>query len=393
MLEGQACHIAFLWQAPKHMNIMLQSVLRPGSIVRKIGVISHSPGNLYPCVGGKCQTPTTSLGQSLDLHEKASYYEQTGFGAAQLVFALTKPDGAVGQRNRKLGMLKGLCVVLAILAMTSNASATIVRFNTVLGSYNIRMYDALMPVTVTNFLNYTNTDRYNGTFVHRSVPGFVVQGGGFTFNSSNNTAPQISLSPPINDEPGGGIAGPSNIRGTIAMAKSGPNTVTSQWFVNLGNNSSLDNPARPDGGFSAFGRVLGNGMTVVDAIAALPIFDLDPFPQQTFDTVPLRNSPGGLADRLVFANDVSVLALPAGDYNFDGTVNNQDLAIWQADFGSTTKAEADGNGNGIVDGADFLVWQRSFGQTSLVSTVSAIPEPTSLALAALGILFLASRRR
>ncbi|WP_197530772.1 peptidylprolyl isomerase [Bythopirellula polymerisocia] len=291
-------------------------------------------------------------------------------------------------------MFKRLFVVLVILAITRSASATVVRFDTVLGSYNIRMFDSLMPETVANFLNYTNTNRYNGTFVHRSVSGFVIQGGGFTYNSSNNTAPGITLSPPINDEPGGGVAGPSNIRGTIAMAKSGPNTVTSQWFVNLGNNSSLDNPARPDGGFSAFGRVLGNGMTVVDAIAALPIFDLDPFPQQTFDTVPLRNVAGGLADRLVFSNDVSVLNIPAGDYNFDGTVNSQDLNIWKADFGSMTKAEADGNGNGIVDGADFLIWQRTFGQTTVpISAFAVVPEPTSVALAALGCLFLVSRRR
>ena len=275
--------------------------------------------------------------------------------------------------------------------MPRAASATVVRFTTVLGTYDVRLYDALMPVTVANFQNYINADRYNGTFVHRSVPGFVIQGGGFSYNTTTNTAPGISLFPPIDDEPGGGVTGPSNVRGTIAMAKSGPDTVTSQWFVNLGNNSSLDNPNRPDGGFSAFGRVLGTGMSVVDAIAALPFYDLDPFPQQTFDTVPLLNGTGSLADVLVFTTDVSVLSIPAGDYNFDGLVNQLDYNRWKADFGSTTKAEADGNGNGIVDGADFLIWQRTLGQGSLPA-LAAVPEPAALSLACLAALAGLSRR-
>ncbi len=294
-----------------------------------------------------------------------------------------------------------LAAVVATLGVANDASATIVRYDTVLGTYDIRLYDALMPVSVANFLNYTNTDRYNGTFVHRSVSGFVIQGGGFFFDEPTNSAPHISLSPPINDEPGGGVAGPSNVRGTIAMAKSGPNTVTSQWFINLDNNSSLDDPSRSDGGFSAFGRVLGSGMDIVDAIAALPIFDLDPDPpdtppelqRHTFDTVPLLNVPGGLSENLILSNDVIVLNLPDGDYDFDGDVDGADLLVWQRTQGSTTDAEADGNGNGIVDAADLALWQSNFGTTvSTVATLS-IPEPSSFALVALATLAVPTRRR
>ncbi|MCC6492932.1 MAG: peptidylprolyl isomerase [Pirellulales bacterium] len=281
----------------------------------------------------------------------------------------------------------------ALALFAAPGSATVIRFQTVLGNYDVRLWPKLMPNSVNNMLSYVNANRYDGTFVHRSVPTFVIQGGGFTYNQSNNSAPPIATFPAIPDEPGNEVAGPSNVRGTIAMAKSGPDTVTSQWFINLGDNSELDSPARPDGGFSAFGRVLGSGMTVVDAIAALPRYNLDPYPQETFDTVPLRGANGDpLANRLVFVQDVRVLNVPDGDYNLDGKVDVGDLAVLEADWGSTTKAEADGNGDGRVNGADFLVWQRTLGQNLGAPTFAAVPEPAGLALAVIAALAVARRR-
>ncbi|WP_428306788.1 peptidylprolyl isomerase [Lacipirellula sp.] len=300
------------------------------------------------------------------------------------------------QFSRHLPRLLAACVLASSLACAWRAEATVIRFTTSLGSYNVRLFPTLMPVTVDNMLDYVNADRYNGTFVHRSVPGFVIQGGGFAYNATTNSAPPIQLYPAINDEPGGGVAGPSNLRGTIAMAKSGPNTVTSQWFINLGNNSSLDSPARPDGGFSAFGRVLGNGMTVVDAIAALTPYDLDGTSSSLFDAVPLRSATGALNDVLVHVTDVSVLNIPAGDFNIDGKVDAADLAVLKADFGSTTKAEADANGNGRVDGADFLIWQRTFGQNfgaPAAAAVAAVPEPAAATLAFLAVIGCSLARR
>ena len=104
------------------------------------------------------------------------------------------------------------------------------------------------------------------SFIHRSVAGFVVQGGGFTF--TNGIANPVPTDPPVINEPG-----ISNTRGTISMAKrSGdPNSATSQWFVNVGDNASqLDDQ---NGGFTVFGQVKGNGMEVIDAINALNIWN------------------------------------------------------------------------------------------------------------------------
>jgi cyclophilin family peptidyl-prolyl cis-trans isomerase len=276
------------------------------------------------------------------------------------------------------------------------ADATIVRFSTVLGSFDVRMFDTAMPRTVANFVGYSTRGDYENSTVHRSVPGFVIQGGGWEFNGTTQVEPtnypRVPTQPPILDEPGGGVAGPSNVRGTIAMAKSGPNTVTSQWFINLGNNSSLDAPTRPDGGFSAFGRVLGTGMTVVDAIGALPRFAFQP----AWNEAPMRNytnaqyqafTPVG-ADNVVIVNNIVVLSLAAGDYDRDGDVDQADYGVWQASYGSTTNADADGNGDGIVNAADYTVWRDSFAGPS-----TAIPEPTGAAVAIAALAFTRRRRR
>jgi cyclophilin family peptidyl-prolyl cis-trans isomerase len=147
-----------------------------------------------------------------------------------------------------------------------------VRFVTSLGSFNVALYQEATPLTVANFLKYVDGTTQNGgnlgnSIVHRAAAGFVVQGGGF----KPGTPPQLTgipTDPSPTNEPG-----ISNVAGTVAMAKreGNPNSATSQWFVNLGDNSggsaALDTQ---NGGFTAFGRVLANGMTVLQAIDALP---------------------------------------------------------------------------------------------------------------------------
>jgi len=170
------------------------------------------------------------------------------------------------------------------------------------GFFNIALDGQHKPITVANFLNYVNSGRYFMTdptthglassFIHRSVSNFVVQGGGFigTVNPALPAYAQPTPVPafsPIQNEPG-----LSNKIGTIAMAKldGQPNSATSQWFVNLANNGGP--PANLDttnGGFTVFGHVTGVGMTIVNAIAAVPIFNLG----SPFNSLPLRNYTSG----------------------------------------------------------------------------------------------------
>jgi peptidyl-prolyl cis-trans isomerase A (cyclophilin A) len=179
--------------------------------------------------------------------------------------------------NRRSLLLAALLSGTAIYPGISNA--TVVEFQTVMGNFEVNLYDNDTPATVANFLDYVNNGAYTNSVYHRSAPGFVVQGGGFTLGMALplNT---ILTNPPVTNEPEF-----SNVRGTIAMAKLGgdPNSATSQWFFNLADNSA--NLDGQNGGFTAFGEVVGNGMDVIDAIAALPIYD---FTTPT-DNLPLRN--------------------------------------------------------------------------------------------------------
>ncbi len=158
---------------------------------------------------------------------------------------------------------------------------------TSLGTIPIEFYPNMAPITVDNFVAYAARGDYDGTLIHRSVPGFVIQGGGFREQSGAYAA--VSTDPDIDNEPC-----LSNTRGTVAMARLGglPNSATNQWFINLADNFFLDST---DGeGFTAFARVVGDGMSVADAIAARPIFDtltiLElPF-NQIFRALPLQNA-------------------------------------------------------------------------------------------------------
>jgi cyclophilin family peptidyl-prolyl cis-trans isomerase len=135
-----------------------------------------------------------------------------------------------------------------------------IRFETTLGDFTIEMFEKEAPKTVVNFLQYVDTGFFDGTIFHRIVPGFVIQGGGFTEDMS-----QKRTEPPIKNEADNGL---NNLRGTLSMARTNDvNSATSQFFVNLKDNDFLDH--KPGNfGYAVFARVT-EGMDVIDKIAAV----------------------------------------------------------------------------------------------------------------------------
>ena len=157
-------------------------------------------------------------------------------------------------------------LLLGLSALSAGARATVVEFQTSLGDFKVNLFDQHTPKTVNNFLDYVNSAAYKSSVVHRSAPGFVIQGGGFGYDGQWPLT-VIDQAAAVDNEPR-----LSNVRGTLAMAKlnGDPDSATNQWFVNLADNSA--NLDRQNGGFTVFGQVMDDGMTVVDQMAALPRF-------------------------------------------------------------------------------------------------------------------------
>jgi len=149
------------------------------------------------------------------------------------------------------------------------AANPVVILDTSAGAITIELFADKAPDSVQNFLEYVRDGFYSGTIIHRVVPGYVIQGGGYT--------PELvekSTRPPVRNEATNGL---SNARGTVAMARmSAVRSATSQFFINLANNARLDHRgfAPDDYGYAVFGRVIA-GMDVVDRIAAMPAASRD----------------------------------------------------------------------------------------------------------------------
>ncbi len=177
------------------------------------------------------------------------------------------PTRFIPIRRALIALLSGLTLALVFTAPSFGAD-TMVRLQTSQGLIDIRLYNSAAPLTVSNFLGYLRSGAYTGTFFHRSVPGFIVQGGGWSLPNAGAAYIKTPAGPPVVNE---FSASRSNLRGTVAMAKLGgnPNSATTEWFVNLANNAAnLDNQ---NGGFTVFGKVTTSGMAVFDAIAKLRI--------------------------------------------------------------------------------------------------------------------------
>jgi peptidyl-prolyl cis-trans isomerase A (cyclophilin A) len=145
-----------------------------------------------------------------------------------------------------------------------------IMIKTSLGDIEVELDEAKAPLSTANFLQYVRDQHYHGTVFHRVIPGFMVQGGGF--DKSFNQKPTRDA---IKNEAENGL---KNLRGTLAMARTGVvDSATSQFFINLKDNSFLDHGER-DYGYAVFGKVTG-GMDVVDKIAQTPTGSKGPFPK------------------------------------------------------------------------------------------------------------------
>ena len=151
--------------------------------------------------------------------------------------------------------------VFAMPVWAQTAAAPKVVFQTTLGEFVVEVYPDKAPKTVENFLRYVKDKHYNGTIFHRVIGNFMVQGGGYKVDLD-----QKPTRPPIVLEASNGL---KNEAGTIAMARTGePNSATSQFFVNVKDNQSLNAKGTADG-YAVFGKVV-SGMDVIEKIRTTP---------------------------------------------------------------------------------------------------------------------------
>ena len=184
----------------------------------------------------------------------------------------------------------GTCTVNLSSLFYDPDAGSAVRLQTNLGGNNtidILLYPDSTPETVASFLKYVDAGDFDGTIFHRSIPGFIVQGGGFLPAAPPNNFLSVAARPSPVNEPG-----ISNVRGTVAMAKiaNQPNSATTNFFFNLADNSAnLDNQNE---GFTAFGRVSASSLAVMDGLAAKPTSSysvaVDGGAAQSFDNCPVN---------------------------------------------------------------------------------------------------------
>ena len=166
-------------------------------------------------------------------------------------------------------MLKTLIAAFALIVAFAAHAATPaanpqVEVRTNQGSFTLELYPENAPNTVQNFLQYVKDGHYNGTIFHRVIPGFMIQGGGFTQKFEEKPT-----RPPIKNEAGNGLR---NGVGMLSMARTAdPHSATAQFFINVAENSTLDfkAPTAQGYGYTPFGKVV-KGMDVVERIVKVP---------------------------------------------------------------------------------------------------------------------------
>jgi len=162
---------------------------------------------------------------------------------------------------RRIMLVVAALCLFAGIACAEGKKNPVVEMETSLGNIKIELFEKEAPISVKNFLEYTNSGFFKDTIFHRVIPGFMIQGGGFTADRK-----QKPTKAAIKNEAANGL---KNDRGTIAMARtSAPDSATAQFFINVVNNNMLNRP-NPDGaGYAVFGKVV-EGMDVVDKIVSV----------------------------------------------------------------------------------------------------------------------------
>ncbi len=197
---------------------------------------------------------------------------------------------------------KFLYTAMLSVGLTSLVNATIVEFQTSQGNFQVNLFDQTTPETVENFLQYIDEQHYTNSVVHRAIPDFVVQGGGYTFEG-DWPLERINTNPSVINEPVY-----SNVKGTIAMAKVGgsPNSATDQWFFNLDNNSAGSSKLDTENaGYTVFGQVIGDGMTVVEKIAGLDLCQDIPMIEYSSQNCTELTTPG--IENFVILNQIIII--------------------------------------------------------------------------------------
>lgn len=175
--------------------------------------------------------------------------------------------------SRIMAVFCGVTLSTAVLA----ADAPQVQLKTSMGDIVVELDQEAAPKTVANFLAYVKSGHYKGTIFHRVIDGFMIQGGGFT--------PKLVQKPtkaPVRNEASNGL---KNMPYSIAMARTAdPHSATSQFFINVAENTSLDYPGRDGFGYTVFGRVV-SGQEVVDKIKVVLVDDVKG--QQNVPVIPI----------------------------------------------------------------------------------------------------------
>ncbi len=165
-----------------------------------------------------------------------------------------------------LSSISSIVVFIGLISLTGcsqNKEIKVITFETTLGPIVIELFEEEAPITSKNFLEYAESGFFNGTLFHRVIPGFVIQGGGMESGMVDKRGKD-----PIQNEANNGV---KNLKWTLSMARTNePHSASSQFFINLVNNSSLDHTEETiqGWGYAVFGEVV-DGFETVEAIAAV----------------------------------------------------------------------------------------------------------------------------